>query len=70
MNIKSSLSKILLKIGNFHFAFMADKGHKGQHLVLATKMLWQVKIQTQYTNRKEDIKEETLNIVVNQFWPL
>ena len=30
------LIKNPLKIGNFHLVFMADKGHKGQNLVLAT----------------------------------
>ena len=30
MNTKMFLIKNPLKIGNFHLAFMADKGHKGQ----------------------------------------
>ena len=30
------LIKNPFKISNSHLAFMADEGHKGQHLVLAT----------------------------------
>ena len=33
---KKFLIKNPLKIGNFHLAFIADDGHKGQNLVLAT----------------------------------
>ena len=50
------------KIGNFHSAFMADEGHKGQHLGFGTWMLLKVKIKTQYTNTKEYNKEGPLNI--------
>ena len=36
---KKFLIKNPFKIGNFYLAFMADEGHKGQHLVFATYML-------------------------------
>ena len=34
--IKRFLTKIYIEKGNFHLAFLADEGHKGQHLVFAT----------------------------------
>ena len=40
---------------------MADKGQKGQHLVLTTWMLLEVKIQMQYINTKEVNKKGPLN---------
>ena len=46
----------------FSLAFLTDEGHKGQNLVSTTKMLWKIKIQTQYTNIKEFIKEGPLEI--------
>ena len=36
IDMKQFLIKDPLKIGIFHLAFLADEGHKGQHLVLAT----------------------------------
>ena len=36
INIKKFSIQNCLKIGNFHLALMADEGHRGQHLVLAT----------------------------------
>ena len=36
MNMKKFLIKTFLKIGNFPMALMADEGHEGQHLILAT----------------------------------
>ena len=51
------MTKNPLNISNFHFDFMADEGHEGQHLVFGIKMHWEVKIQTQYTKRKYFIKE-------------
>ena len=62
MNVKRFLSKSYFEIGNFHLVFIADEGQKGQHLVLATLMLCEVKIKTQYTNTKEFNKEGPLNI--------
>ena len=34
--LKEFTTKNPLEIGNFHLAFIADEGHKGQHLVLGT----------------------------------
>ena len=48
---------------------LADEGHKHQYLVMATFMLWELKIKTQYTNIKEFNKEGPL-IFVNQSLPL
>ena len=48
------------EICNFHLVFIADEGHKGQHLVLA--MLWEVRINAQYTSTKEFNKEGPLNL--------
>ena len=36
INIKKFITKNPLKVGNFHFVFIADEGNKGQNLVLAT----------------------------------
>ena len=36
---KKFLIENSLKIGNIHLAFMADEGHKGQHLVFSLQML-------------------------------
>ena len=45
----------------FHLVFVRDEGHKGKNSVLAN-MPFEVKIQKQYPNTREFIKEGYLNI--------
>ena len=48
---------------------MRDEDHKCKYSVLTTEMPWEVKIQTQYPNEREFIKEENWILFILS-WPL